>query len=203
MLIADDDPQVLRVLEASLKKREYEVVTARDGLEAWNLLQEEDSPKIAILDWMMPEIEGLTLCRKIREHPSISPIYVLMLTGIDEKDQLVKALEAGADDFVTKPFHMEELMARVQVEMRIIALQGTLRERVKELEDMMAHVKRLEGLLPVCSYCKRIRDEDGYWEPMEVYISERSATKFTHTVCPECRDNTLIPELEETRRRKG
>lgn len=203
ILIADDDPHVLRVLEASLRKRGYEVVTATNGLEAWSYLQEEDKPKIAILDWVMPEIDGVSLCRKIREHFPVTPIYLLMLTGIEEKQEIVKALEAGADDFVTKPFHQEELMARIQVGVRIVQLQFALNDRVRLLEETLQRVKHLEGLLPVCCYCKRIRDDSGRWEPIEIYMSEHSNTKFTHIICPECNENIFKPELEARRKEKG
>jgi DNA-binding response OmpR family regulator len=201
VLIADDDAQVLRVLELSLKKVGYTILKARDGNEAWEAFQEKDAPCLAILDWMMPGLDGITLCKKVREHFPDRPLYLLLLTGKDKKENIVEGLQAGADDFISKPFHIEELIARLQVGARVIELQMALEKRVKELEEALARVKTLEGLLPICCYCKRIHDEQGEWQPIDVYVTERSEAKFTHVVCPECKETILIPEMEAFRKR--
>lgn len=202
ILIADDDPKMLRVLELSLNKGGYHVVSARDGEEVWETLQREDAPPLVILDWVMPGVDGVTLCRKVRESFQDRPIYILLLTGKGEKEDIVEGLSAGADDFMTKPFDFEELMARVQVGARIIQLQIALKERVKELEDTLAHVKRLEGLLPICSYCKRISGDQKQWHPIDMFVAEHSEAEFTHIICPECNETIVKPELEQLKRER-
>lgn len=202
ILIADDDPQALRVLESSLNKWGYHVVSAKDGQEVWEVLQREDAPSLVILDWVMPGIDGVTLCRKVRESFQDRSIYILFLTGKGEKEDIVEGLSAGADDFMTKPFDFEELMARVKVGERIIQLQIALKERVKKLEDTLVHVKRLEGLLPICSYCKRISDDQKQWQPIDMFVAERSEAQFTHIICPECNETIVKPELEHLKRER-
>ena len=99
---------------------------------------------------------------------------------------MVSGLDAGADDYVTKPFNQEELRARVQVGLRIVELQNQLAERVTQLEASIARERHLQGLLPICSYCKKIRDDRNYWHQVESYIITRTDVRFSHSVCPEC-----------------
>ncbi len=164
ILIAEDELVSRRMLEATLVRWGYDVVTCSAGAEAWQALQCEDTPKLAILDWMMPGMDGIEVCLKIREEEKPEPIYIIILTTKDHKEDIVTGLQAGADDYVTKPFDNEELRARVQVGVRIVELQRSLAERVKELEDALEHVKQLQGFLPICSYCKKIRNDQNYWQ---------------------------------------
>lgn len=127
ILIADDD-EISRIrLEHMLVKRGYDVVTIADGHQAWRVLQGEDRPKLAILDWMMPEIDGLDLCRRIRQNPDASYVYIILLTAKTQKEDIVRGLETGADDYITKPFDDQELQARLRTGQRIVELQETLR----------------------------------------------------------------------------
>jgi phosphoserine phosphatase RsbU/P len=153
ILVADDDRNNRNILATMLAKWSHEVVLAKDGDEAWALFQKE-APGMAILDWMMPGLDGLTLCKKIRESLQSQPFYILFLTGMTEMADIVKGLSAGADDYLTKPFDMEELRVRVNVGLRTLHLELVLKERVKELEEALAHVKRLQGLLPSAANCK-------------------------------------------------
>jgi len=123
ILIADDNPFYLCALGGTLKEWGYEVVTARDGKVAWEVLQEENAPKLAILDWMMPNLDGLEVCRRVRTLQRPEPTYVIILTSKDSKGNIVTALESGADDYVTKPFDRDELKARVRGGARIVGLQ--------------------------------------------------------------------------------
>src|SRR5438105_4818844 len=109
-------------------------------------------------------------------------------------------LGAGADDYIVKPFEREELRARVQVGFRMLALQAALADRVRELEEALTRVKQLQGLLPICSYCKKVRDDRNYWQQVETYIEGHSDAQFTHGICPECREKYVEPELERLRR---
>ncbi len=131
ILIADDDVTSRTMLATVLGKWHYEIITACDGDEAWAVLQETDAPQLAVLDWMMPGIDGLSLCRKLRGQERNDPQYLIMLTSNSASEDIVQGLEAGADDYIAKPYNHEELRARVNVGRRIIRLQNELREREK------------------------------------------------------------------------
>jgi len=145
---------------------------------------------------MMPEMDGLEVCRRVRQSPrSISP-YIILLTANHGIDQLVKAMDAGADDYLTKPYNRDELRVRINVGARIVELQTKLAERVQTLEKTLEQIKQLEGILPICSYCKQIRNDGNYWESVESYISTHSAAQFSHGICPSCYEGTVKSQLE-------
>jgi CheY-like chemotaxis protein len=197
ILIAEDDPVSRRVLVATLDKFGYEVVVAANGAEAWDVLHSADAPHLAILDWMMPEIDGVELCRRVRALPTSTPPYLILLTAKSSKEEVVVGLDAGANDYLTKPFDRAELRARVQVGAHVLELQGNLAARVLELEAALSQVKQLQGLLPICSYCKKIRDEQNYWHRVESYLSEHSDVEFSHGICPACYTNVVQPQLDK------
>jgi CheY-like chemotaxis protein len=202
ILIADDDPHTYSLLKSMLIQWGYDVVLAKNGKEALEILQQDDPPPLAILDRLMPGIDGATLCRKVRENPNARPNYLILLTGMSDQQDIVEGLRAGADDYVTKPFNVDELQARVQIGVRMIELQSVLMERVEQLETALSHIKRLQGLLPICSYCKRIRDDQKYWQEIELYISEHSDAEFSHVICPDCNETIAKPEIEQARLQK-
>ena len=197
VLIADDDPVSQRVLEAFLTRWGYEVSRAENGAEALRKLEAREAPRLAILDWMMPGIDGVEVCRRLRAANPVLPLYVIVLTAKGESEDVVEGLESGADDYVTKPFDRAELRARIQVGERVLELQTELSERVKELEAALARVKTLQGLLPICSYCKRIRNDQNYWQQVEQYIGEHSGAEFSHGICPDCFDKHVTPGLKK------
>ena len=203
ILIADDDAMACRLLEGMLVKWGYEVLVTTDGLAAARVLTSEDPPPVAILDWAMPGMTGVDVCRRVRETPSPSAPYLLLLTARGEQDDIVAALEAGTDDFIIKPFHPPELRARVRVGERIARLQRSLADRVAALEGALAQVTDLRGLLPICMYCKKIRNDGNYWQKVENYIAEHSGATFTHGICPECVETRVRPEIEGARRARG
>ena len=131
ILIAEDDLTTLRILEAKLVKWGYEVVSAANGKEAWEMLQSEDVPKLAVLDWMMPEMDGIEVCQKMRQVETSVPTYTILLTARKGKKDVVKGLQAGADDYIAKPFDLDELRARIEVGRRVVKLQTELVEREK------------------------------------------------------------------------
>jgi DNA-binding response OmpR family regulator len=201
-LIAEDDMVSCRLLEATLTRWGYEVVVTHDGVSAWEILQRDTAPALAILDWMMPGMDGIEVCRRVRSLPSPTPPYVIILTAKGRHEDIVAGFQAGADDYMSKPFHREELRARVQVGARIVELQHRLAERVRALEEALATVKQLQGLLPICSYCKKIRNDQNYWQQVESYIAEHSEAQFSHGICPECYTNVVRPQLDRMRRQR-
>jgi len=186
ILIAEDDVVSRRVLETTLRKWGYPVEAVADGEAAWAVMQRPDAPRLVILDWMMPGMDGLDVCRRLRQSEAGRTAYVIMLTARAGAEDLVEGLEGGADDYIVKPFRPDELRARVRAGLRVAALQKSLTERVAELEEALAQVKQLKGLLPICAYCKRIRDDGNYWQQLEGYITRHSNARFTHGICPEC-----------------
>jgi DNA-binding response OmpR family regulator len=196
ILVAEDQVVSRHLLVANVRKWGYEVIAAQDGAQAWEALQAEDSPQLAILDWLMPGMDGIEICRQIRLGPQTRPIYLILLTARRGAEDKVRGLQSGADDYVTKPFNREELRARVQVGRRVLELQEALAQRVRELEEALSRVKTLQGLLPICSYCKKIRDDQNYWQQVEGYISDHSEAQFSHGICPECYARFVQPELD-------
>jgi len=186
ILIAEDDVTSRRILQAVLKKHGHEVVTTENGREAWDALQKPDAPKLAILDWMMPEMDGPDVIRRVRGLQTDRPPYIIMLTTRSEKASIIAGLKAGANDYLAKPFDPDELRARVEVGKRMIELQSVLSGKVEELQKTLNEVKTLRGLIPICSYCKKIRDDQGYWKQVELYVREHTEAQFTHGICPEC-----------------
>ena len=190
VLVADDDRSMRMILCRTLELWDFEVVPAANGESAWKRLQ-ETRPSIAIVDWMMPKLDGVGLCRRIRAAPQHAHMYILLVTSRDSQRDLVAAIDAGADDYLTKPFDVEELHARVNGGVRILKLQEGLAEQVTRLQAALAEVRHLHGLLPICSYCKRIRSEENDWEHMETYISQHADVQFTHGICPKCMAQAL------------
>jgi sigma-B regulation protein RsbU (phosphoserine phosphatase) len=200
ILVAEDDPVTRRILETSLGRLGWDVITASDGASAWRILENLDGqnpPELVLLDWMMPGMDGIEICRKLRSTPGFELVYIILLTSRADTEDLAMGLMAGANDYITKPFHPAELESRVRGGERMVKLQTSLSVRIKELEEALGEVKRLQGLLPICSYCKKVRNEANYWEQVESYFSSHSDLDFTHSICPVCTEK-MLKELEET-----
>ncbi|MBV9125777.1 MAG: response regulator transcription factor [Planctomycetes bacterium] len=195
VLIAEDETLSRLCLKNLLAHRGFEVVEAADGLHAWELLQGEDGPRLAIFDWMMPELDGLELCRRVRAAPQLQGLYIILLTALGSRKHLLQGLKAGANDFVTKPFDPEVFHARVAVAAQVVQLQADLARRVRELEEALAKVKQLQDLLPICCYCKKIRDDRNYWHQVEQYVTDHFATQVTSGICPDCWEAVVKPEM--------
>jgi len=180
-LLVEDDVVTRRVLAAQLRKLGHEVIEAEDGEEGCRKFR-ECRPQVVITDWMMPSMDGPSLCRIIRQEGYPEYTYVIILTALDRKAGYTEGMNAGADDFVTKPADVTELNVRLRVAERIVRLQH--------------EVRQLEGLLPICPKCKRIRVAEGQWEQVERYITKRSVAQFSHGICPECYASIVQPQLE-------
>jgi DNA-binding response OmpR family regulator len=196
ILIAEDDTVSRHLLEATLAKWGYEVISTTDGVQALDALSQPDAPSLAVLDWMMPGLDGAEVCRRARSLGADRLLYIILLTAKGRKEDIVQGLTAGADDYIVKPFDRSELKARINAGERILRLQAELAARVKELELALANVKLLQGLLPICCYCKKIRNDQNYWQQVDTYIADHSEAQFTHGICPECREKIVKPELE-------
>jgi DNA-binding response OmpR family regulator len=197
ILIAEDDETSRRMLQLTLAAAGHEVIITENGAAAWAVLERDDSPALAILDWMMPGMDGLEVCRFARQLSTDTPVYIILLTAKANKADVVQGLEAGANDYIFKPFNRDELYARVKVGETVVNLQQKLAAHVKELENALAEVQLLQGILPICSYCKNIRDDQNYWQQLETFISNHSEAQFSHSICPPCYESIVKPQLEE------
>ncbi|MBI4961795.1 MAG: response regulator transcription factor [Desulfomonile tiedjei] len=188
ILIAEDEAVTREVLKKVLTNWGHEVVEASDGLEAWEALQSDPGPRLALLDWLMPQMDGIDVVRKVRSAVSEQDryIYIILLTQKGSKDDVVQGLAAGADDYMVKPFDHNELQVRIRSGQRIVELQSALAAVNQDLREALARVKELSGLLPICASCKKIRDDQGYWRQIEAYIRDHSEAEFSHSLCPEC-----------------
>jgi phosphoserine phosphatase RsbU/P len=199
ILVAEDDAATRRILEVTLGRLGWDVITASDGDAAWRAfetLKGKNAPEMAVLDWMMPGLEGPEICRRLRATPGFELVYVILLTSRGGKEDIAQGLAAGANDYVAKPFDPIELDARIRVGERMVKLQTSLAARVAELEVALAHVQRLQGLLPICSYCKKVRNETNYWEQVDSYLTSHSDVRLTHGICPQCME-TMMKQLDE------
>lgn len=186
ILTADDDAMLRHGLSVQLQRWGYEPIVCASGEEARAALRAEDPPQVAILDRSMPGIGGIELCAEIRADHKLKSTYVILLTAHDTRDDILHGLDGGADEYLTKPLDWEMLRARLRTGARIANLQRDLAQRVAELQEALANVKRLSGLLPMCAYCKRIRDDGDYWQQLESYLSDHSEAEFSHGICPPC-----------------
>ena len=202
ILIADDNQFYRLALKSILIEWGYDVIEAKDGNEAWEVLRAAGAPKLAILDWMMPGMDGPDVCRRVRADLPLANMYLLLVTARESRGDVIAGLDAGADDYIIKPFDPDELRARVAVGARVLGLQQKLAERVTELQAALSNVKQLRGLLPICSYCKRIRGDDQYWQQVEGYIAQHSDAQFSHGICPTCYA-TVSSEIDEISRNRG
>ena len=202
ILIAEDDLTSQVMLKAMLAKAGYEPIITGDGLSAYELLAGPDAPKLAVLDWIMPGLEGVEVCRKVREFKSDSPPYLILLTSRDNKKDIILGLKSGANDYIVKPYDAEELQVRIGIGRRVVELQALLAGRILELQEALAQIKTLQGILPICMYCKKIRDDKQYWRQVEEYVSKHSEAQFSHSICPDCYKKIVQPELERIKQTK-
>ena len=200
ILIAEDDLTSQLMIKAIVAKAGYEPIVTGDGLSTLEILNKPDAPKIAVLDWMMPGMDGVEVCRKIRELKSDEPAYLILLTSRDNKKDIIHGLKAGANDYIVKPYDTEELQVRIGVGRKVVELQASLAGRIIELQDALAQIKTLKGLLPICMYCKKIRDDKQYWQQVENYVTTHTEAQFSHGICPDCYKKYIQPELDKIKK---
>jgi DNA-binding response OmpR family regulator len=186
ILLADDNAIDRQITRRVLLSADFEVLEVSDGTQCWRELEGRFAPAIAILDWNMPGFDGPELCRKIRASHARRSLYVILLTGRSDSEDVVLGLDAGADDFIQKPVVPAELLARVRVGRRVGELQAGLTAHIRQLEEASSHIRHLHGLIPMCCVCKRVRNDQDYWQQVEAYLATHSGIRVTHGYCPEC-----------------
>ena len=186
VLIAEDEYTTRLMVQVSLENWGYDVASAVDGREAWNIVKKPETIDIAILDWEMPEIDGVELCSRIKELKRANPVFVILLTARDSKNDIVQGFDAGADDYMTKPFNDDELRARVRVAERLVTIQSSLSRTVDELKLALDVVDTLQGTINVCTQCMKIEGEDRQWHSLKASVNEYIDMRLTPELCPEC-----------------
>ena len=191
ILIVDDEPANVTLLTNALKDS-YEICTAKDGYEAISLVREQQ-PDLVLLDVMMPEMDGFEVCRVMRADETFADMPIIFVTALQSLDNEEHGLELGGVDYITKPVNIKlaKLRIRNQLDLKqhrniIEAQNKQLKIRKEELEATLNRVKHLEGIITICSYCKKIRTQDMDWQQLERYISDHSDAMFSHGVCPTC-----------------
>jgi len=186
ILAVEDDTSSRKILSQALQRLGHDVVESDNGEDALRILDEPEPPRVVVSDWTMPRMDGLQLIQGIRSRLKADYTYFILLTArtANEENQR-EATEAGVDDFLTKPVDMTELWMRLRVAERILRFT--------------TQVRQLEAFLPICSYCKKVRDDRNYWQQIETYINARTGSEFSHSVCPDCYARVIAPELEKLR----
>ena len=202
ILIAEDNLASQIMLKTALADLGHDLVVTGDGRTACEIMLKPGAPKLAILDWMMPGMDGVEVCRKIRETKFSDPAYLIILTVRNKTEDIVKGLKAGANDYIVKPYNIEELQVRVGVGCRVVEMQTIMAGQIKELQSAMAQIKTLQGILPICTYCKKIRDDKQYWREVESYVATHTEAQFSHGICPDCYKKYIQPGLDKIEKKK-
>ncbi len=203
ILVTDDDPDILELNSTILRKVGYEVYEASTAKETLEMVRTH-RPDLIILDVILPDMRGTRLCRMIKDDPDLRGPFIILMSGVQvSSNNQAKGLNVGADGYLVKPVSKKEFIARVQAMERIKhaedALMETKREQeatIEKLQKALEEIKTLRGLIPICAWCKKIRDDEGYWDELEVYLSKHSEAVFSHGLCPEC-SKAMKKKIEE------
>ncbi len=195
VLVAEDDPRTLRSLTFLLQRHGYEVIAAADGQAALEILLAPNPPALALLDWEMPRLDGLHVARAVRSLPDQRYTYLVMVTARDAPGDMLAAFAAGVDDYLAKPVDAAQLLARLRGGQRVLGLEHRLAARVAELERLVEELRRVKRLLPICMYCKKVREDGDYWQEIEAYLHEHTGSDFSHGICPQCLETVVEREM--------
>lgn len=203
ILVTDDDPDILELNSTILRKVGYEVYEASSAKETLEMVRTH-RPDLIILDVILPDMRGTRLCRMIKDDPDLRGPFIILMSGVQiSSNNQAKGLNVGADGYLVKPVSKKEFIARVQAMERIKQAEDALMETKKEqeatiekLQKALEEIKTLRGLIPICAWCKKIRDDEGYWDELEVYLSKHSEAVFSHGLCPEC-SKAMKKKIEE------
>lgn len=196
VLVAEDDEKTSKVLASLLQRHNYEVSVVSDGQAALECLIGPNPPQATLLDWEMPQLDGLHVCRAVRTMPksAYSYTYIIMVTARDQPQDVLAAFAAGVDDILSKPVDTAQLLARLRCGERVLALEERCSHRIADLEKALDQVRQLQRLLPICMYCKKVRDDGNYWQEIDAYIHTHTGTDFSHGICPSCMESLLNRE---------
>jgi PleD family two-component response regulator len=201
ILIVDDVPKNLQVLGNILNKAGYKISAALNGEQALKIISKA-KPDLILLDIMMPGLSGFDVIKELKSNEETVEIPVIFLTAKTEKDDVIQGIELGAVDYLTKPFNSTELLARVKNHVELKLSCDKLKELNRELRDALDHIKTLKGLVPICANCKKIRDDDGFWQEVEHYVAAHTEADFSHGICPDCMAK-LYPDIYERMKKDG
>jgi DNA-binding response OmpR family regulator len=204
ILVTDDAPDVLLLTTMVLEEEGYEVFNATSGGECLEIARAQ-RPDIVLLDVMLPDMTGTEVCKNIKEDEDLEGTFVILVSGVRvSSDYQADGLNVGADGYIIKPITNRELIARVQAVARIKRAEDALRQKkreqqklIMELQEALAEIRTLKGFIPICASCKKIRDDEGYWNQLEAYISKHPDAIFTHILCPQCAEKYKA-EIKET-----
>ncbi len=199
ILVVDDLPQNRILLKKILTSHGYRFQAAEDGEAALSRVVEQ-MPDLILLDIVMPGMDGYQTCESLKSDPRFAAIPIIFLSALEEVLDKVKGFSVGGVDYITKPFLADEVIARIRTHLTIAELRQQLQAKVEELEHALEHVKTLNGLLPICAYCKNVRDDEGYWQQVEVYIRDHSSLQFSHGICPKCVEKHFPGMLDKDRK---
>lgn len=217
LLIVDDIPENIKVLGNNLQRDGYVISFATNGEQAIDMAMKR-VPDLILLDIMMPGMDGYEVCQQLKREERTRQIPVIFITARTEKTDIVRGFEAGAVDYVTKPFNIAELTARVQTHLELKQAKQIIQNQAEELawtnkrlmkknqklEQALAEIETLKGLLPICSNCKKIRksnsdaNQQTSWVSLEAYLHENTAIEVTHSICPQCMAK-LYPDLVDSK----
>lgn len=183
ILAVEDTPVARLALVGTLKALGHEVVAAADGEAAWKALQADRSLRVVVCDWRMPGMDGLTLCLRVRQQREDYVSFILLTQEQPSAANLDDAYASGVDDYLNKPIDPTRLRHSLHVAARIVGFTS--------------EIKQLRAFIPICCYCKKVRDDSDYWQQIESYISERVNTRFSHGICPDCYKEEVIPQIEK------
>jgi phosphoserine phosphatase RsbU/P len=186
ILVAEDDMVTRRLIEKFLRTEGHDVHAFENGEGAWHYFQ-NNPVQVVVSDWIMPDSDGLDLCRRVRSIKRDEYTYFILLTSLSRSHENIHvAVEAGVDDFLNKPINPDDMWMRLRVASRILEYAGQVRE--------------LESLLPICAYCKKVRNDANLWEAVETYLTEHTGMDLSHSICPECYKKYVQSEIDDLKR---
>ena len=187
ILIAEDEYTTRLMVQVCLENLGYSIESVEDGNTAWEIINQTTPPEIAVLDWEMPGLSGIDLCRKIKRMERSSPIHVILLTARDSKNDISQGFAAGADDYITKPFNEDELQARIRVADRIVTIQSSLNGSLEELREALDLVQAFEEPVAICNKCQKIGAFDGTWRTPAQLLEYPVDPRFVQLDCKNCK----------------
>jgi response regulator RpfG family c-di-GMP phosphodiesterase len=201
VLIVDDEPINAKIAQKFLEKEYSEIVVVDDSRAVMKTMTETDID-LVLLDIRMPYKDGFQVCKEIRNIKKYNDIPIIFLTTEGDIESITKGFDSGGNDYLLKPFKPKELMARVKNHLKLKKAMDTQKEMNMKLQIALDEVKQLSGLLPICSHCKNIRDDKGYWQKVEFFIAGRTDTEFSHGICPDCLTKHYPKMAEKIKLRK-